>query len=178
MPHHGVHAAGWHLDTVHPQLLKHAEVLLPAGDGDGGFGHRVWVPLCGKSVDVTWLAVSGHRVLGVELSGMAIDQLFEQFRLPRTTWQPPAPRGIHRVHTCGNIGVVEVHASPYLAALGGPPSQASLRLRFCLSARERQSWSPPHLSHNTGDRGSRCLSPKWPQPTRTCATPWWYPCQS
>jgi hypothetical protein len=72
------------------------------GDGDGGdggggacgheHGHRVWVPLCGKSVDVTWLAVSGHRVLGVELSGVAIDLLFPDFRLPRTTWQPPAPR--------------------------------------------------------------------------------------
>ena len=102
------------------------------GDGDGGdggggacgheHGHRVWVPLCGKSVDVTWLAVSGHRVLGVELSGVAIDQLFHDFRLPRTTWQPPAPRGVHRVHTCGNIGLVEVRARRRRTsqAVGGP----------------------------------------------------------
>jgi thiopurine S-methyltransferase len=106
--------AGWHLDTVHPQLLKHAEALLPTGDGDGACGCRVWVPLCGKSVDMRLLAISGHRVFGVELSGVAIDQLFDDFQLPRTTWQPAAPRGVHRVHTCGNIGVVEVHASPYL----------------------------------------------------------------
>jgi hypothetical protein len=67
---------------------------------------------------VRWLAVSGHRVFGVELSGVAIDQLFHEFQLPRTTWQPPAPRGVHRVHTCGNIGVVEVRASPSLGGGG------------------------------------------------------------
>ena len=31
-------------------------------------GSRVFVPLAGKSQDMRWLAESGHRVLGVELS--------------------------------------------------------------------------------------------------------------
>lgn len=31
-------------------------------------GSRVFVPLCGKSLDMIWLAQQGHEVIGVELS--------------------------------------------------------------------------------------------------------------
>ena len=36
----------------------------------------VFVPLCGRSVDMVWLAEHGHRVLGVELSPIAIADFF------------------------------------------------------------------------------------------------------
>jgi thiopurine S-methyltransferase len=39
-------------------------------------GSTVFVPLCGKSVDMVWLADHGHRVLGVELSPIAISEFF------------------------------------------------------------------------------------------------------
>ncbi|UOD29218.1 thiopurine S-methyltransferase [Massilia violaceinigra] len=39
-------------------------------------GSRVFVPLCGKSLDLHWLLAQGHRVAGVELSQLAVDQLF------------------------------------------------------------------------------------------------------
>ena len=38
---------GFHLGTVNPQLLAHHQVLR---------GTRVFVPLCGKSLDLAWLA--------------------------------------------------------------------------------------------------------------------------
>jgi len=36
------------------------------------------VPLAGKSLDLAWLAAQGHRVLGVELSPLAVAQFFEE----------------------------------------------------------------------------------------------------
>jgi thiopurine S-methyltransferase len=37
--------------------------------------------LCGKSLDMLWLAEQGHRVLGVELSELAITQFFSEHQL-------------------------------------------------------------------------------------------------
>ena len=66
---------GFHQDAPTPLLLKHWPALdLPAGA-------RVFVPLAGKSHDMAWLAAQGHRVLGVELSRMAIEQFFDEHRL-------------------------------------------------------------------------------------------------
>lgn len=39
-------------------------------------GSRVFVPLCGKTRDIAWLLSRGCRVTGVELSELAIEQLF------------------------------------------------------------------------------------------------------
>lgn len=39
-------------------------------------GRRVFVPLCGKTLDIAWLLSKGYRVAGVELSQTAIEQLF------------------------------------------------------------------------------------------------------
>ena len=61
---------GFHQDRVTPLLEKHWDALdLPAGS-------TVFVPLAGKSLDMDWLAARGHRVLGVELSELAVRQFF------------------------------------------------------------------------------------------------------
>lgn len=41
-------------------------------------GGRVFVPLCGKSLDMAWLAGQGHSVLGVELSEIAVREFFAE----------------------------------------------------------------------------------------------------
>ena len=47
---------------------------------------RVFVPLCGKTLDISWLLSKGFRVAGAELSQIAIEQLFTQLRLkPKIT---------------------------------------------------------------------------------------------
>lgn len=39
---------------------------------------RVFVPLCGKSLDLIWLCQQGHDVLGVEVSDLAVSQFFSE----------------------------------------------------------------------------------------------------
>lgn len=38
---------------------------------------KVFVPLCGKSLDMRWLEAQGHSVLGVELAQLAIENYFD-----------------------------------------------------------------------------------------------------
>jgi len=63
---------GFHRDAPLPLLVTHWPTLdLPAGS-------QVFVPLSGKSLDMVWLADQGHRVLGVELSELAVRQFFQE----------------------------------------------------------------------------------------------------
>ncbi len=66
---------GFHQDTPTPLLQKHWPALGIPADA------RVFVPLCGKSLDMAWLAAQGHRVLGVELSRLAVEQFFAEHGL-------------------------------------------------------------------------------------------------
>ncbi|TWI04897.1 thiopurine S-methyltransferase [Luteimonas cucumeris] len=70
---------GFHQDKPTPLLLKHWPSLRIAP------GSRVFVPLAGKSLDMVWLAAQGYRVLGVELSQLAIEQFFAEHRLQPQT---------------------------------------------------------------------------------------------
>ena len=63
-------ATPFHQGRVNAMLERHAGVL---GDAD-----TVLVPLCGKAVDMAWLCARGHRVLGVELSPIAVRDFFEE----------------------------------------------------------------------------------------------------
>ncbi len=54
---------------------------------------RVFVPLCGKSLDMLWLAGRGHPVLGVEISEVAAVAICDENGLsPRITDEPPFRR--------------------------------------------------------------------------------------
>lgn len=41
-------------------------------------GSRVFIPLCGKSLDMLWLLEQGHEVIGVELSPIAVKAFFKE----------------------------------------------------------------------------------------------------
>lgn len=63
---------GFHQDKPTPLMLKHwPSLALPRGS-------RVFVPLAGKSLDMLWLASQGHRVLGVEIEPLAVEQFFSE----------------------------------------------------------------------------------------------------
>jgi thiopurine S-methyltransferase len=47
-------------------------------------GATVFVPLCGKSNDLLWLRDQGYRVIGVELSPIAVEAFFAENHLPST----------------------------------------------------------------------------------------------
>ncbi|HEY0503027.1 MAG TPA: thiopurine S-methyltransferase [Lysobacter sp.] len=66
---------GFHQDVPTPLLLKHWPSLgVPSGT-------RVFVPLAGKTLDMAWFAAQGYRVLGVELSQLAVDAFFAEHGL-------------------------------------------------------------------------------------------------
>jgi len=60
----------WHQSKTNPLLVKHFQELSVAKRG------RVFVPLCGRTLDISWLLSHGYRVAGAELSQIAIEQLF------------------------------------------------------------------------------------------------------
>jgi len=63
---------GFHQSDANPLLVKHFNALsLPKGS-------RILLPLCGKTLDIGWLLAEGYRVVGAELSDMAIEQLFTE----------------------------------------------------------------------------------------------------
>ncbi|TFY92072.1 thiopurine S-methyltransferase [Pseudomonas kairouanensis] len=84
---------GFHLPEVNPYLQRHWPSL--------GQGAKVLVPLCGKSLDMMWLASQGLRVLGVELSEQAVEAFFsEQNLTPRIT-----ERGMFKVYQADLIEI-------------------------------------------------------------------------
>ena len=86
---------GFHLSEVNPYLQRYWPDLGLAQ------GSRVLVPLCGKSLDMLWLAGQGHRVLGVELSRKAAEDFFAGHELTPNVTQ----RGAFTVFEAGSISL-------------------------------------------------------------------------
>jgi len=67
---------GFHQSKYNSRLTAHwAKLQLPPGA-------QVFVPLCGKSLDMLWLHEQGYKVLGVELSDIACAAFFNENNLP------------------------------------------------------------------------------------------------
>ena len=66
---------GFHNHDVNPLLVAHLERLaLPDKP-------RLLLPLCGKSRDIAWLLANNIDVVGIELSALAVEQLFDELNL-------------------------------------------------------------------------------------------------
>ena len=87
---------GFHLNVVNPGLETYwSRLAVPKGS-------NVFVPLCGKSVDLCWLADQGYKVLGVELIEKAVIDFFvEQKLTPVITI-----RGPFTAYTAGSITIL------------------------------------------------------------------------
>jgi len=66
---------GFHLHEVNPLLIQYWSALQATVDD------TVFVPLCGKSKDLIWLAERVKQVIGVELSQTAVDDFFSDNNL-------------------------------------------------------------------------------------------------
>lgn len=66
------HDIGFHHTKPQPVLVKHWPAI------DVAKGGNVLVPLCGKSLDMVWLAEQGFNVIGVELSDIAVAEFFSE----------------------------------------------------------------------------------------------------
>lgn len=72
---------GFNQSEVNPLLKKYwSELNLPIGS-------RVFVPLCGKSIDMVWLLSQGYDVIGVELVESAVQEFFAEQNIEPTVHQ-------------------------------------------------------------------------------------------
>ncbi len=72
---------GFHQTEINRHLKRFWPRLGLRGEG------RVFVPLCGKSRDLCWLAEEGHEVVGVELAEEAVQAFHEENGLSCTPCQ-------------------------------------------------------------------------------------------
>ena len=123
---------GFHLPEVNPYLQRHWPQLALAE------GSKVLVPLCGKSLDLMWLASHGHCLMGVELSEQAVEAFFiEQGLTPRIR-----QRGVFTVYQadqvelwCGDFFALDAEAVADCTALYDRAALIALpplmRARYC-----------------------------------------------
>ncbi|MCK0196559.1 thiopurine S-methyltransferase [Ancylobacter sp. 6x-1] len=69
---------GFHAAAPNPLLTRNLPALGLAP------GARLFLPLCGKSLDIHWLLAQGHAVAGAELSRLAVEQLFSELGVEPT----------------------------------------------------------------------------------------------
>lgn len=78
---------GFHEGEVNRMLAAHLDTLSIEP------GSRIFLPLCGKTRDIAWLMSKGFRVVGAELSEIAVQQLFDELSLvPEITQEGPLKR--------------------------------------------------------------------------------------
>lgn len=66
---------GFHQNIPNPFLVEYFNSFHLSANA------HAFVPLCGKSKDVVWLAQHGCKVTGVELSALAVEQFFEELEV-------------------------------------------------------------------------------------------------
>jgi len=69
---------GFHKSEANPLLVNYIDELSLRSGG------RLFLPLCGKTLDIGWLLSRGYGVAGAELSAVAIDQLFAELGVTPT----------------------------------------------------------------------------------------------
>jgi len=65
----------FHERDTNPFLIKYFDLLSLSKN------NRVFLPLCGKTIAIHWLLSNGYRVVGSELSEIAIKQLFSELAI-------------------------------------------------------------------------------------------------
>ena len=129
---------GFHQERVTPLLQQYWDEVGVAAGG------QVFVPLAGKSLDMLWLAARGHRVLGVELSQVAVEQFFAGHGLEPTL--RASHYGLHYVAgeielICGDAFVLDADA---LADCIGVYDRAAL---IALPPRMRERYATGLYAH-------------------------------
>lgn len=97
---------GFHAKQVNDYLQRFWQTL--QFTDAGADGSQILVPLCGKSLDMAWLAARGHKVLGVELAETAAQAFFAEQQLTPGIRQEGA-------FTVYSAGPVEIYCGDFFA---------------------------------------------------------------
>jgi thiopurine S-methyltransferase len=89
---------GFHRDKVNPFLVNYLDkLLLTKGD-------RLFLPLCGKTLDIAWLLSEGYEVVGVELHEPAVITLFDDLGVKPVITRRHNLTIYHHERTCIFVG--------------------------------------------------------------------------
>jgi thiopurine S-methyltransferase len=95
---------GFHQKNVNKRLMSHWPSL------ELSAGASVFVPLCGKSTDMLWIADQGHPILGVELSAKAAEAFFVDNKLAYSV----SERDGFEIYSGKNVGaLIEIWAGDF-----------------------------------------------------------------
>ncbi|MDF2186117.1 thiopurine S-methyltransferase [Grimontia hollisae] len=126
---------GFHLTDTNPLLVKYWQQLRPKRD------ETVFVPMCGKSIDLSWLASKHDEVVGVELSEIAVRAFFsEHLYTPTVTTLGP-------VMKLYQFDEVSIYSGDYFSApLGSYPLIYDRAALIAMPASMRQQYAERLLS--------------------------------
>ncbi|XP_037548775.1 probable thiopurine S-methyltransferase [Nematolebias whitei] len=106
---------GFHQPALHTMLKTHLDKVL-----SGRTGVRFFFPLCGKAVDMKWLADLGHTVVGVEISEKAVRQFFEENNMTFTEELVPSIPGAKLFKNLEkNISLYQCDLFSFSSSVGG-----------------------------------------------------------
>lgn len=140
-------ATDFHLPATNPLLTRFWPELRPTTPC------RVLVPLCGKSLDLLWLANQGCEVVGVELSPVAISAFFQERGLQ------PSRRQVGRLTLWhhGAIGILCGDFFRLTAADLGPITAIYDRAALTALPESHRPAYVAHLRHIAPDAGQMLL---------------------
>ena len=102
---------GFHLGHPHDWLVA-AHERIPAAS-------RIYVPLCGKTVDLVWLRDQGHDVIGCEFVASAIQDFFREHELSAQTERRESGGDSYECHRTPGLSVLQGDALNLSPALVG-----------------------------------------------------------
>lgn len=71
-----INQIGFHLDYVHPLLKRNLKLFQV-----NGVLENIFIPLCGKTLDIGYLLSQNYAVVAVELSEIAVHAIFDALQL-------------------------------------------------------------------------------------------------
>lgn len=130
---------GFHRADVNPLLRAHLPRLGLAP------GARLFLPLCGKTLDIGWLADQGFRVAGAELHAAAVAELFAELgHTPEITSHGPLER-----HRAGDVEIFVGDLFDLSRELLGPVDAVYDRAALVALPAEMRARYVPHLAELT-----------------------------
>lgn len=94
-----INQVGFHLDYIHPLLKRNIELFQVNNQLKNN--DKVFVPLCGKTLDIGYLLSLGYRVVAIELSEIAVQAVFEQLGLVADI----TPWSAGKIYQAGNLTI-------------------------------------------------------------------------
>ena len=125
----------FHNSEANPLLVQYFKGLSLEQDS------RVFVPLCGKTLDIAWLLDNGYRVAGAELIEIAIEQLFAELGLKPTISEV----GETKHYSATNIDIFVGDIFNLSSQMLGPVDAIYDRAALVALPRDMRNRYTPHL---------------------------------